>query len=120
MESPDEQNNMRRAGSGAFMAECHRNAVPSRSLKMARLCAWQDEQAKDMLKAARAQTAIRSVIDSAECSSSSVATNLLVNTPPPKGGGFGLRLKAGFGRPHGPTGANSETFMLGAFVTTAW
>jgi hypothetical protein len=43
-----------------------------------------------------------------------------VNTPPPKGGGFGLRLKAGFGRPHGPTGANSETFILGAFVTTAW
>ena len=31
-----------------------------------------------------------------------------------------VKLKAGFGRPHGPTGANSETFMLGAFVTTAW
>ena len=23
--------------------------------------------------------------------------------PPPEGGGFGLRLKAGFGRPQGPT-----------------
>ena len=27
-----------------------------------------------------------------------------VNTPPPKGGGFGLRLKAGFSRPREPTG----------------
>jgi transcriptional regulator with XRE-family HTH domain len=26
-----------------------------------------------------------------------------VNSPPPKGGGFGLRLKAGFSRPQGPT-----------------
>jgi hypothetical protein len=26
-----------------------------------------------------------------------------VNTPPPKGGGFGLRLEAEFSRPQGPT-----------------
>jgi hypothetical protein len=57
MEVPMSETTCGELGQARLMAECHRNAVPSRSLKMARLWAWQDEQAKDMLKAARAQTA---------------------------------------------------------------